>query len=77
MAKVFKKEVLNQIRGDVDLFGKVCKAMDVTPAYLPVALARNGNSVNQYSIVALVADHLGKDPDELLEEQQIKTQTHA
>ncbi len=70
MAKVLKKEVLDKIKTDPDLFHSVCKAMDVTPAYLPVALSRNGNTINKYSIVTLIASYLRRDPEDLLEEEK-------
>lgn len=67
MAK-FKQEVLDKIKNDPDLFAEVAKAMDVKPVSLPQIIQRNGNNINQYHIVKLVATHLGEDPDTLIEE---------
>jgi hypothetical protein len=36
---------------------------------LPVTIERNGNTLNQYSVVKLVSDHLQVSPEELLEEE--------
>lgn len=68
MAK-FKQEVLNLIKTDPDLFAAVAKAMDIKPVTLAATIDRNGNNINQYSIVTLVANHLGVVPEELLEEE--------
>lgn len=68
MAK-FTQQSLNAIKSDPLLFAKVCKAMDVKPTSLPMIIERNGNNINQYSIVTLVAEHLGKSPEDLLEEE--------
>lgn len=67
MAK-FKKEVLEIMRSDADLFAKLSKAMVVQPGSLRTVIDRNGNNLNQYSIVALVATHLNKNPEDLVEE---------
>lgn len=68
MAK-FKQEVLNKIKTDPDLFAAVAKKMDIKPVTLAATIDRNGNNINQYSIVTLVASHLGRTPEELLEEE--------
>lgn len=73
MAK-FKIEVLEKIKSDPDLFSAVAKALNIKPTSLPQTLDRNGNTVNQYSIVALVASHLGQDPEDLIEEDQLEAQ---
>lgn len=68
MAK-FKQEVLDVMKSDPDLFAKLAKALDIKPISLPETIKRNANPLNQYSIVTLVASHLGKEPEELLEEE--------
>lgn len=70
MAKVLKKEVLDTIRADVELFAKVATELDVKPVTLAATIGRNGNNLNKYSVVALVAEHLGTDPEQLMEEKQ-------
>lgn len=69
MAKVFKAEVLEKMKSDADLFALVAKEMDVKPSSLIQIIYRNGNNINQYSIVKLVADYMKKDPEDLLEEE--------
>lgn len=71
MAK-FKQEVLDKIKEDVDLFGLVAKAMNIQPASLGPTIARNGASLNQFSVVKAVADYLKKDPEDLLEPDTVK-----
>ena len=66
MAK-FNKETLDAIKTDPVLFGAVAAVMEIELISLPMALKRNGPTLNQYSVVDLVAKHLGKDPQELLE----------
>lgn len=69
MAKVFKAEVLDEIKSDPELFALVAKEMEVKPVSLVQIIYRNGNNINQYSIVKLVADYLGRIPEDLLEEE--------
>lgn len=66
MAK-FKIGTLEKIKSDPDLFSLVCKEMDVKPTSLPAILHRNGNNLNQFSIVALVANYLNVEPETLVE----------
>lgn len=68
MAK-FKQEVLAKIKSDPDLFAVVATKMKVKPVSLASMIDRNGNALNQYGVVKVVADYLKKDPAELLEEE--------
>ena len=66
MAK-FKQEVLDIMKTDPDLFSALAKELGIKPTSLPLTIERNGAGLNQYSIVTLVATHLGKEPEDLLE----------
>jgi len=66
MAK-FNQETLDAIKTDPVLFGIVANAMGIELVSLPMAIKRNGPTLNQYSIVTLVASHLGKKPEDVLE----------
>lgn len=68
MAK-FKQEILKKIKSSPDLFAAVANEMKVKPVSLAAIVDRNGNSLNQYSVVKVVADHLKMDPAELLEDE--------
>ncbi len=68
MAK-FKQGVLNIIKADADLFAAVAKEMGIKPVTLAANIDRNGNALNRYSIVAIVADRLRMAPEDLLEEE--------
>lgn len=68
MAK-FKQEILEQIKNEPTLFGLVAEALGVRPVSLIKAIERNGPSLNQYSIVTLVATHLGKEASKIVEEE--------
>lgn len=71
MAK-FKQEILDTIKSDVDLFAAVATEMNVKPVSLSSMLDRNGHSLNKYGVVKVVADYLKKQPEELLEESEVK-----
>lgn len=77
MAKRFKQEVLEEIKKDPLLYGNVAEAMGIGLTSMPMAIKRNGPTINQYSIVTLVASHLGKEPEELLEEESADTVDQA
>lgn len=66
MAK-FKKEILDKIKSNTDLFAAVAKKMGIKPTTLAATIDRNGNNINQYSIVTLVAEFLDAKPEDLLE----------
>lgn len=74
MAK-FKREILDKIKSDPDLFAAVAKKMDIKPTTLASNIDRNGNSLNQYSIVTLVAEYLDVKPEDLLEEESQEKET--
>jgi hypothetical protein len=74
MAK-FKQEVIERIESDSDLFSAVAKALDIKPTSLPQTLKRNGNTLNQYKVVMVVANHMRVQPEELLEEETTETTT--
>lgn len=66
MAK-FKKEVLDKIGSDPGLFAAVASELGIKPTSLQQVMLRNGNSINRYSVVRLVAEYLGENPDNLVE----------
>ena len=67
----FKQEVLDKMLSDATLFAMICEAKGIKPGNLGTVIRRNGNSINQYSIVKIVADYLGKEAGELVEEKHI------
>lgn len=66
--KRFNSETLDAIRQDADLFAAVSKAMGISPSSLPTNLNRNSSKLNEYSVVKLVAEFKGVEPDSLLED---------
>lgn len=68
MAK-FKQEVIELIKSDADLFALVAKTMGVRPTSVLETLKRNSNRLNQYSVVTTVAEYLGKEASEIVEEE--------
>jgi hypothetical protein len=71
MAK-FKLEVLELIKNDPDLFIAVANELGIKPISMSQTLLRNGASLNQYSIVTLVANRLNRKPEDLLEDATVK-----
>jgi hypothetical protein len=65
----FKKEVLDKIVSDADLFSIVAKEMDIQPSSLAANIWRNGASLNQYHVVKAVADYLKVTPEDILEDE--------
>ncbi len=68
----FKKEVINLMLTDPILYGKIAEAKGVKPANLGTVIRRNGNAINQYAIVKLVAEYTGRQPDELVETKDMQ-----
>jgi hypothetical protein len=65
----FKRQILEKMKTDPILFAALAKILDIKLVSLPVTIERNGNTLNQYSVVKLVSDHLQVSPEELLEEE--------
>lgn len=71
MAKL-KQEVLSEIKSDSDLWSLVADKMGIKPISLGQMLQRNGATLNQYSVVKAIADYLGLNPQDIVEEETIK-----
>lgn len=69
----FKKEVIDLMLTDPVLYGQISTAKCIKPASLGTVIRRNGNAINQYAIVKLVAEYTGKQPDELVEVKDMQT----
>lgn len=57
---------------DPKLYSAIAEAKGIKPANLGTVIRRNGNAINQYSIVKLVAEYTGKQPDELVETKNMQ-----
>lgn len=66
------KEALDAVASDPILFGKVCKLMNLRPTSLPMTMERNGNNINRYSVVLCIAEHLQREPKELVKENELE-----
>jgi len=73
--KKLKREILDQIASDPELFAKVCIRSGSKPVNLYRSLELNGNKINSYSVVMCIAEHLHREPCELLEELEYETQS--
>lgn len=67
MAK-FKQEILEKIKADPKLFIAVAEEMGIKPQSLAANIDRNGTTLNQYSVVTVVASYLKMDANDLVEE---------
>lgn len=66
---ILKQEVLDAIKKDGFLYGKVAVALNRTPGSLRKILAENDQKLTQASVLRIIKEHLGKSEDnELLEE---------
>lgn len=65
-----KKKIIEEIKNDPDLFALVAKTMKIRPASLNQTLERNGNTLNQYSVVKVIAEFLKKNPKDVMEESK-------
>lgn len=70
----FKQEVIDKIKADTKLYAVVVEATGVQPASLPIILNRNGRTLNQYNVVAKVAEYLGIEASEIIEEETLMGQ---
>lgn len=62
-----KKAVIDKVLDDIDLFYIVGKAVGVKASSIADTVRRNGNVVNQYHVVKLIADYLKTNAEELVE----------
>ena len=68
MAKRLTKIALLEIKGNADLFAKICKMLDLRPTSMSKMIERNGHNLNRYDVVEVIAKHMGIPPSEAVEE---------
>lgn len=68
-----KQEVLDKIKSDSDLFSLVAKKTGIQPISLATNIGRRPKALNQYDVVIAIAQHLGQNPEDLLEEEEMNT----
>jgi hypothetical protein len=67
-----KKEVLDKIKSDPDLFSGVAKLLGVSPSTLPNILNRNDSKLTQISVLKFLAFNEGvEDIENLIDMQAI------
>ena len=73
-----KSDIIEKIRTDPDLFGKVAKAGDILPESLPRSLRNHASTLTQKKVLMAIANHLGVNEDELLQtEPETSSKTTA
>lgn len=66
-----KSWVLDKVRSDATLFGKVSDAVGVGPLSLPRTLRENDPRLTQANVLKVIADHLGEQDTNLFLELQV------
>lgn len=69
---MLKKTIIDKILGDPYLFSLVAKKMNVRPVSLITILKRNGNKINGYEIIMLIADYLNINPSDVVDDKRVK-----
>lgn len=69
-----KADIIEKIRTDAELFGKVAKAGDILPESLPRSLRNHASTLTQKQVLMVIAAHLNVSENDLLvTEPQHKT----
>jgi uncharacterized membrane protein len=68
---VLKEEILDRIRTDGILFGKVAFALDVMPSTMPRIIQKNASKLTQIGVLKIIAEHLGVQSTDILLEKQM------
>lgn len=68
---VLKQEIVDKIKTDAELFGKVATVLDISPLSLPRLLYANDIKLTQAGVLRILCEHLGEIQDSnLLTEMQ-------
>lgn len=70
-----KKEILELIRSDEALASNLGKAMDINLLTVIRFTYRNSRRLTEYGSLKIIADHIGKGTEELVEENTDSTET--
>jgi hypothetical protein len=70
MDKRLSKAARDAILSDSTLYKKVADKLKVKPASLPPIINRNGDNINRYEVVEMIANYMGKTPSDIQEEVQ-------
>jgi hypothetical protein len=68
MAKL-SQDTRDRIKNDPELFSYVCQITGLKPVSLPAMLDRNSSTLNEYSIIKMIACYLKKHPDKIVDEE--------
>lgn len=64
---VLKKAILDRIKTDPMLYGKVAAELAISPASLPRLIYDNDKKLTQAGVLRVLRDHLNSSNDDLLE----------
>ena len=66
-----KKEVLDRIKSDADLWAGVTKTLNISPSTLQSFLFKNHARLTQASVLEFIKDYLGVQSTDILLEKQM------
>ena len=61
-----RKEIVDKIKSDPILYGKVAAALEISPTTLPRLLYANDGKLTQASVLMVLREHLGVQDNALL-----------
>ncbi len=67
MAGKLTDAAISTIESDIELFGKVARALEVKPTSLPMILKRNSRRLLEYEVLIIIAAAMNKEPAEIIE----------
>lgn len=66
--EVLKQDILNKIKNDPMLYGKVAAELEISPASLPRLIYDKDKRLTQFGVLRILCEHLGIDNmDNILE----------
>lgn len=65
--QVLKQEILDEIKRDSMLYGKIGAELDISPASLPRLLYSNDKRLTQINVIRILSEHLKIDQNDLFE----------
>lgn len=71
MAKRLTQEAIQTALNDSDLYKTITDILGIVPGSTYMTIKRNGPPVNRYDIVEAIANKMGVQPDDIMEEVKL------
>ena len=65
--EVLKQDILNKIKSDSMLYGKIGAELKMSPTSLPKLIYDKDNRLTQRGVLRILSEHLNKNQEDLLE----------